>query len=72
VAEVKSIIMTNMYEHIPDHFPSHRSKYSDSKVQQKAELGLTDPYTGSLFERPSSDTPELVFHHASWNKGATT
>jgi len=72
VAEVKSTIMTNMYEHVPDRFPSHRSKYSDSKAQQTAELGLMDPYTGSLFERPSSDTPELVFHRASWNKGATT
>jgi hypothetical protein len=72
VAEVKSIIMTKMYEHVPDHFPSHRSKYSDSKVQQTAELGLMDPYIGSLFERPSSGTPELVFHHASGNKGATT
>jgi len=64
--------MTNMYKHVPDHFPSHRNKYSDSEVQQTAELGLMDPYTGSLFERPSSGTPELVFHHASGNNGATT
>ena len=72
MALVKSIIMINISQHIPDHFPSHRSKYSGSKVQQTAELALMDPYTGSLFERPSSDTPELVFHHASWNKGAPT
>jgi len=69
---VKSIIKKKTYEYLPDHFPSHRSKYSDSKVQQTAELGLMDPYTGSLFERPSSGTPGPVFHHASGNKGAIT